>query len=66
MKQITLLVTLFAFLLVGCSDGGTSVVTEGLQKSDIEKYNEMMAESNASMEDSDEAQAAYEKNPPKN
>ncbi|MEM6363621.1 MAG: hypothetical protein AAF745_04280 [Planctomycetota bacterium] len=66
MKQLIASVALLAVMSIGCSDNQSTVITEGIQQSDIDKYNEMMAQSNASMEESDEAQKAYEKNPPKN
>ena len=58
MKRTLLLIALFCpTLMVGCGEGGNQSVTDGVEMSDIEKYNAMRAEAEAEMQKSADAEA---------
>lgn len=44
MKSRILLCVFSAVLLTGCGSDGPSSITEGVEQSEIDKYNEMIAE----------------------
>lgn len=44
-----------AFAITGCGDAKPKNVAEGIQKSDVEKYEEMLANDNKAMTEDDAA-----------